>query len=172
MTVRQRKKALAFSAAILGVLALLVLVVGLSLPARIAAREAEPGIDVPGADDAANDAQAEAAAAEASRQALAELQRLCRADLRRPLYDPPSAAGPSPGGPTTQALTLSLIGTVIEPGHSMAMFRKPAGGTVFCAVGESVDDAGGPVKVLGVDEDKVTVEFAGRTRELALPPKH
>jgi hypothetical protein len=95
----------------------------------------------------------------------AELQQLCSRDLRRPL----SADATVAAAPTGAPLTVQLVGIASEPGHSMAMFRKRDGTTAVCALGEVVDDVGGPATVTRIDPDRISIQYLGTVRELAMP---
>ena len=102
------------------------------------------------------------------RASLDTLARLCATDLRRPLYDPPP---PPPPPPPTQAMTVQLVGTISEPGHEMAIFRKSDGTIALCGPGESVADVGGAVMVTNVTQEKVTVTYGNKTHELVVAPR-
>jgi hypothetical protein len=108
----------------------------------------------------------------APQSALDELQRLSAVDLRAPLFDPPPAL-PAPAAEVPVAhrstMTLRLVGTIVEPGHSMAMFQKPDGSIALCAQGQSIDEAAATVTVTHVSHHRVTVQFAGQSIELDLP---
>ncbi len=164
MNVRQRKRAIGLAAAAVGLAAVAVLAAGVAVPLETGPDEP----DVPsseGAGGAARDPAAEQAKAERARAKLAELQRVSGLDVRRPLQDAPVA-----GGASKVPMTVRLIGTVDEPGHSMAMFQKKDGTIALCAEGQSVDDAGGAVTVKRIDQQTVTVEYADETIELVLAP--
>ncbi len=169
MNVRQRKRLIALAAALVGLAAAGVLVAGFLVPVTVPVHEVAPASDGP--DVAPNPNGDQAPARDGSLPALPALptlQRLCGRNLRRPLYDPPPvarAAAPKP------AMTVQFIGTVIEPGQSVAMFRKSDGSIAWCAPGESVEDAGSEVRVTSVEYDKVTVQFAGESRELVIAPE-
>ncbi len=101
---------------------------------------------------------------------LADLQRVCGVDLRRPLGEAPPAAGAASGAPAASPMTLRLVGTVNEPGHSVAMFQKPDGAMELCGLGQSIDDAGGAVTVTRIEAQKVTVQYGSQVLELAVAP--
>jgi hypothetical protein len=170
MTVRQRQRAIHLVAGIVGLSGLAVFAAALAVPLDPGA----PGPDVQGAADGAAAAPAEApaqATPDAAGASLEDLARVCGMDLRRPLYDapsPPPAAGAA--APPAAPMAVRLVGTIVEPGHSMAVFQKPDGSFELCAQGESVADAGGAVAVTAINQDKVTVQYLGQTQELALPP--
>jgi hypothetical protein len=95
---------------------------------------------------------------------LAELQQLCEKDLRGPLFDPPQTRQARPA--KRPSMTMSVVGIVSEPGHSMAMLQKSDGTVVLCAEGETVEDAGGPVTVTKVEQQKVTVRYGGEVLDV------
>jgi hypothetical protein len=73
-----------------------------------------------------------------------------RMDFQRPLVD--SAAGPAAVKPT-----VTLVGTVIQPGFTYAMLKNKAGETKWVSVGQTLDGA----EVVEIAEDSATVKFAG-----------
>jgi hypothetical protein len=87
---------------------------------------------------------------------LAAFEPVWRLDLRRPL---------SGEAVLRPALGLKLRGTVMEPGHCMAMLITPDGRTQLVPVGGEV--AGG--KVLEIDKDSVKLLFNGETILLQIP---
>jgi len=101
---------------------------------------------------------------------LGELQALCATDLHRPLFDPPGAAASQGESPSATPLTLQLLGTIDEPGHSVAIFLARDGSIRLCSPGESLDDAGGPARLLSVEHQKATVLYAGQRHDLVMPP--
>ncbi len=174
MTIRQRKKIIALAAGLVGLGAAAVLAAGLTLPVQVEAPEpaaADAGTSAPALPDGAPSG----AEAGPSKAALAELLRLCAADLRKPLQEAaPAAPGAGPAakaGPrAARSLTVRLIGTAIEPGHSLAMFQKPDGSIELRAEGQALDDAAGGFTVTRIEDLKVTVKVGSETRELAIPP--
>jgi len=97
--------------------------------------------------------------------ALNQLQSLASLPLRRPLRDPdkPQAAQKMP-------LRARLVGTVNEPGRSLAIFKLASGEHRFVPVDAQFDDPAGKVTVKQIDEQKVTVEYAGETQQLTVSP--
>lgn len=165
MTIRQINNLIITASVLLALACAAVLALGFALPIRI---EDDPSY-APQKNTPSPNASTRPAnpGPEHSQTILAELRQLTGANLRRPLFDPT----PTPPVPTPQIpMTITLVGIVNEPGHSMALFRKGDSSTVLCAVGESVQDAGGPVTVVSVHNHKVTVRYAQQLRELELPP--
>lgn len=177
MTVRQRKTLIWLLAGALAAPSVAVLVLGGVVPVRVETEQA--GEPAAAADGTPQGQGASAAARDAPprRAAMADLLRLCRTDLRKPLYDADEPAQDPKGRKAAarqaarSALTLRLIGTVNEPGHSMAMFQKKDGSIALCAQGESLDEAGGAVTVTRVEYEKVTVQYGNRSHELVIPPR-
>ncbi len=149
--------------------AVAVLALGLTAPVRVAGDVAEAASDTtkeagasvgrPAADDSAP-----------AHPPLAELVRLSQLDLRRPLYDPPAeeteqAASPKPA--TT--MPVRLVGTVHEPGHSMAIFQKSNGLIEFAGPGQHIEDAGAKVTIVEVGRKTVTVAYGGASHQLTVP---
>jgi hypothetical protein len=169
MNLRQRKRIIGLAAALLGLGAVAVLAVGLILPVQIAATPAAARAEVarvvpPPAGPPAK------SAADAAQALAADLQRLSGRDLRRPLFDSPAEARGTPGSPVRPPLTMQLIGTLNEPGHSMAMLQKADGSVVLCAQGQSVDDAGGKVTVTRIEKQKISVLYADEPQDLVVVP--
>jgi hypothetical protein len=173
MTVHQHKKVIGLAAALVAVGGLAVLAAGLSLPLGVETNP--PAMHIAGAGAAAAPAGAPTPnGAEGSTPALAELQRLCAMDLRRPLHDSARPLSRGRSGPKVApkpTMSVRLIGTVNEPGHSMAMFQKRDGSIALCAEGQSVDDAAAKVTVIRIEHQKVTVRHNGRSRELLVAPR-
>jgi len=110
-------------------------------------------------------AEATADAAPPAARPLADYQVVWQRNLLAPLFDPaPEAAAraaPPPKPPVT------LLGTVVEPGHTYGMFRDKEGRTKFVRVGQSVDG----VEVKAITADGATVLFAGREVTLKVEAK-
>lgn len=94
---------------------------------------------------------------------LAELQHAAQLDLRRPLYDVPSA--PPPASPAPAPLSVRLLGTLVEPGHSRAILVGSDGRSVLKAVGENINDA----QLLEIGPDSVTLGYRGTSVVLITP---
>ena len=91
---------------------------------------------------------------------LAEFEEVWDVDLRRPLVDPAPAVTASSVIRAAQAaapIGLKLAGTVVEPGHSMAVFVTPAGKSELKAVG----DKAGNAEVVDIQSDRVTLRYNG-----------
>lgn len=89
-------------------------------------------------------------------QAFASVWRM---DLQRPLQDVAATAAP---------LGIKLVGTVDEPGRSMAMIGLRSGSIELKAVGEAIDDPAGPIRIVKIEPSAVTIEHAGTTAVLKL----
>lgn len=154
MTVRQQKHLLWLAAAGIALAAIAILFLGWTLPFRQSANLA-PAI-----------APTPQVAPPNARPPLdpREFDTWLARDLRKPLFHESPAAAQT-GAP----LTLQLVGTAIEAGHSVAMLRKSDGTFAFCRVGESVDDVGGQARVTRIDADRVSLQYAGALRELQAP---
>jgi hypothetical protein len=90
-----------------------------------------------------------------------QIDAVAALDLRRPLFDPPPAP-PAIEGPTVAAAEpepATLAGTVIEPGHSYAIFVTPAGTNEVRTVGESTSGR----EVLRIEDNQVTLRAGDRT---------
>ena len=78
--------------------------------------------------------------------------------LRKPLFDPkPGVAAGAKAAPPKPKLTVTLTGTVIEPGFTYAMLRGKSGQVKFVAVGQTIDSA----EVTAITNGSATVKFHG-----------
>ncbi len=109
-----------------------------------------------------------------------ELATLCHAELQLPLFEvPESAVFASPASEEITAtaavtgssggLSVRLTGTILEPGHSMAVLLQPTGTVQLVGRGEHFEDGGLVVTVVEVEQWKVTVRRSGEMIELYLP---
>lgn len=104
------------------------------------------------------------------RLTLEELREVCGLDLRRPLSEVPPATGDAAVAPPPVAITVRLVGTAQEHGHSVAMFQKQDGTLEVCAQGQSIEDGGVSIRVMLVEAARVMVNVAGVMCELSMPP--
>lgn len=84
-----------------------------------------------------------------------------RRDLRKPLYDVKPAPVVKPAKPKPR-MTVTLVGTALEPGFTYGMFRTKSGATKFVSVGETIEG----VEVLEISEGSAKVRFAGEVLTL------
>ena len=94
--------------------------------------------------------------------ALSAFARLWDVNLRRPLYDSPTPAKTLPKPKPPAPLNMRLVGTMIEPGHSMAMFITKGGRIELRRVGQTVAQA----KVVTIQADRVKLMYHGREHTL------
>lgn len=79
-------------------------------------------------------------------------------DLRYPLYDPkPIQVKAAP--PPKPVLKAKLVGTVLEPGFTYAIFTDASGKQTLVPVGQSIEGA----EVLEIADGKAVVKFCGET---------
>lgn len=96
---------------------------------------------------------------------LSAFERAWNLDLRRSLYDQPVPVAMKPAKRQTPSrLSARLAGTVIEPGHSVAMFITPGGKIELKSVGETM----GAIKVLDITPEGVSVLHRGKKIDLLL----
>jgi hypothetical protein len=89
---------------------------------------------------------------------LSAYAAICQRELRKPLFDSkPSAVSTAKAPPPKPQLTVTLTGTVIEPGFTYAMLRGKSGQVKFVSVGQAIDDA----EVTEITPNSVTVKFHG-----------
>lgn len=86
---------------------------------------------------------------------LAAFEPLTQLQLNRRLYDPPPPAPPPPAPPPP--LTVTLAGTIVEPGRNRAMFITRGGEYELKAIGETADGA----EILAIDESSVRLRHHG-----------
>lgn len=157
MNARRARVCLWSAAAVLAAGAGAIAVAAILMPVREPKVRATPSLTKPGAS--------------ASAESLPPLKAFAAAwslDLRRPLYDPPpgsvtAAKTAKPPPP----LAVTLTGTVVEPGHSLAVFSAAGGKVELKAVGES---AGG-AEVLEIGRDTAVVWHNGEQVTLRVPKR-
>jgi len=165
MNRRTRTNLMAFAAATLAVGAVAIVVGGLLLPVdEVGDRSPTQNEHVETVGDSAEENAPPAG------PSMEELQRLCAIDLRKPLDADSADAAPESAASAGAPLPVQLIGTIHEPGHSMAMLRKANGTIEVCAEGDRVEEGAVSVQVTRVERDKITVKFDGASRELVVPP--
>ncbi len=79
-------------------------------------------------------------------------------NLRKPLFDPKPIKVVK-HAPPKPMLTVSLVGTVLEPGFTYAILKNRSGKTKFVDKGEVYED----VKVTEITSNSVTIIFNGET---------
>lgn len=161
MTVRQTNHLIVAAAGLVAVACIVVLTAGLGMEVRVQSADLIEGDTVATLQPKAP-TQGPAARPEHD---LAELRRICQRDLRRPLFDPPATPVPAE---FQVPLSLSLIGIVNEPGHSMALIQKGDSSVVLCAVGETVESPAGVVTIVAVEPQSVTVRHGQSLQKLEL----
>jgi type II secretory pathway component PulC len=104
---------------------------------------------------------------------LAQFEPLCRRPLRRPLYDPPPKAKPAPVvvAQKPPPLNVRLVGTALEPDHSMAMLLTSRGTIEMKAVGDKLDDTPDSAELTSIEQDRVTLRYHGQTVRLEVENK-
>ena len=92
--------------------------------------------------------------------------------LRRPLTDPPPPrpvprpVTPAPPPPPT--LEMTLVGTIIEPGNSLAIIADAAGEFDVKGVGESLELNPPGVSVKSIESEQVQLQYRGETSTVKL----
>lgn len=84
-------------------------------------------------------------------------------NLQRPLYDSPPPAAPKSEAKQPSPLSAQLAGTVVEPGHSVAMFVSN-GKIELKGIGDKIDQA----EVLTITLDGVSLRHHGKEIDLKL----
>jgi hypothetical protein len=154
-----------------------VLTWGVLLPVRVPEPSHRGGADatpsktaVPGNRDAQS--------SDGPQVALANLRKVAAMDLRQPLYEAKQAQKQQQKRqktekrtPAPESLKIELIGTFLEPGHSMAMLRKQDGTIKICPEGQSIEHGQQQVTVTRVARRKATIRLGGKTHELVMPKK-
>ena len=101
---------------------------------------------------------------------LSAFDSVARLDLRRPLVDsPPPAKVTAVASNPPPALSIKLVGTVVQPGHSRALLLLPDGKIEMKRVGEITASA----QILEITKSTVTVSYLGSdvTLKLEKPEK-
>jgi hypothetical protein len=78
--------------------------------------------------------------------------------LRRPLYDPEPIVQETPP-PPKPVLQARLLGTVLEPGFTYAIFRDASGEQKFVSAGQSIEGA----EIMSIEDGQATVRFNGES---------
>lgn len=156
MTTKQIKQGLVGGSAALLLGAVVVLAWGVLVPVRVDV----PAPSVAKLPDKPLDGGNSLAGALPTPDALSALGAI---DLRRPLKDPP------PVVVTPPPLAAQLRGTIYEsanPDQSMAMFKLQDGSERWFRAGQQFDDPVGKVMINRVGDQRVTVTYRGKEREL------
>lgn len=98
-----------------------------------------------------------------------QLGQLASRPLRQELKEPEVPAPPQQSGRPRPSLSVSLVGTALEPSNSMAVFRKRDGSIQWARLGETIETASGNVTLEQVTQTGVRVRFGGVSVELELP---
>ena len=85
--------------------------------------------------------------------------------LRKPLYDTKLVAAPIKK--PKPKLTVTLVGTAVEPGLTYGLFRTGRGRVKIVSVGQSIAGA----KVTAISDGSATVEFNGEQVTLSVEKK-
>jgi hypothetical protein len=90
--------------------------------------------------------------------------------LRASLLDPPIVSPdesnlPAPQSESEPPLSASLLGTILEPGHNLALFAVPLSPIQVKGVGETVGDDHS-----GVEREKVVLRYRGELITLDIKP--
>ncbi len=155
------------AAAIVALGAAAILVWGVSAPVDVSAGAP----DVPGLDISAKLYDKNTSDRNPNREEtldLSELQRLCAKDFHRPLYDPEPKERKVSKTSKKTPMTMRLVGTATEPGHSVAILLSKDGSVELCSPGQSIETACGTITVTRVEHRKATVRHGGKTYELEI----
>lgn len=98
-----------------------------------------------------------------------QLQQLASRPLRQELEEPKEPTPAQQRGRPRPTLSISLVGTALEPDNSMAVFGKRDGSIQWVRLGETIETASGNVTLDRVTPTGVTVRFGGQAVELELP---
>jgi hypothetical protein len=166
MNYRRKTRLLSLGALGLALVTGAILVAGFLLPVEVEAQETQtPGV---------SETQPAASRRSSSQpspmaQVYEQLEQLASRPLRRELEEPRKSTPQRPAGLPRPKLSISLVGTAREPGHSMAVFGKPDGSIQWVRPGETIETPSGNVTLEQVTAAGVTVRFAGETVQLELP---
>lgn len=103
---------------------------------------------------------------------LDEFTLLCQRKLQSPLYDPPPepvAVEEAPPEPVRlPPLQITLLGTIVEPDRTVAMFATQGGHIELTRIGQTVSNAPNGPKVIDITADEVVVEYDGQQRTMVV----
>lgn len=172
MTVRRKTNLIRLTTAVIALTSAVVIVGGFMVAVEIEAPASTQGAGATGV----RPTVAEQVSSDVPQvPGLDHLVRLCERDLRAPLFDAPTPVAvetvePAAPAPTSTGLSVKLLGTIIEPGHSMAMLQKSDGSVALIEAGQSIDDGGAKVVVAVVELRRVVIRIGNESHELVLPP--
>ncbi|MGA2230835.1 MAG: hypothetical protein ABSH22_08040 [Tepidisphaeraceae bacterium] len=115
-----------------------------------------PSVDT--ADAAAAPATSPSDSLDGSLPALADFAKVWSIDLGHNVVEQPPPSAADAVLAATPPPTIHVIGTIVEPGHSLAMILGGDGKTVFQGVG----DVSGGAKITAISIDSVTFDVGGK----------
>ena len=107
----------------------------------------------------------------------AGVDAVLRRSLRAPLYDPPPAPPKTPANvrpvprpkPTPPPrLNLTLVGTIIDPDHSLAIVADADGNFDVKGVGDSLELQPAGVRIGHIEAEVITLQYQGREATIRL----
>lgn len=170
MTVRRRKSLLLLAAAVC--VAGVVAVVGFGLGVRAQVTPPPPSESLRNAPIAPAASRDAAERGDEPAVSLQRLRRVASLDLRRPLFEPdepPAQAAAREAASRAPALSIELLGTINEPGHSYAIVSYPGSPWELRGVGERFDTPAGSVTIVEITPRRVTCRHRGEQRRLEMP---
>lgn len=105
---------------------------------------------------------------------LRDFEPLWARKFRPPLVDSKPPPKPAPAPPTLTVpgpppeLDLELVGTLIEPGRSRAVFSDANGKILLGGVGDKIGDGPSQLEIVEIDTRSVVVQHSGRQSTLEL----
>lgn len=99
---------------------------------------------------------------------LKEFEAHWNKPLRRPLFDPPPVVVPPPKKEPPPPLNVRLVGTIIEPGKTIAMLTNARNALEFKQVGETVGSGKLLATITAIENSRVVVQYAGETLVLTM----
>lgn len=105
---------------------------------------------------------------------LKEFEKVMDRNIRQSLYDPPPAVDKKVVHKKRVNVTsppFKLLGTMIEEGHSAAIFSVPQQGLVVCRVGEIIGPKGKTATIEKIGPDSVKVRINDRVFLIKLEDK-
>lgn len=91
--------------------------------------------------------------------------------LRRPLYDPPPKPAAKQVPIKKQIPSLQLVGTIVEPGRSVAIVKMGSDKLQLKRVGESLGPKGDDCLVESVDSDSIVVRRGSELLSVSMKTK-
>jgi len=147
---KRRRQLLIWAIAVMALANLAILIAAVAVP-----------LDAGGATNRPNTKASAASAPAQNREPLTAYAAIYQRDLRAPLVE---VKAPPPTKPPAPKLTITLVGTAIDPDYTCAFFRLANGQTQTVFVGQMIEQA----QVVKISEGSVVVHYADQDMTLSV----